>query len=86
MAHGQVKSFVLKLKKIIYGQKQVMRVRNRHLYQTLIDIGFGQSKYDKCLYNQICLMFAVYVDNGIFVSPDDNKISKYISATGSTMS
>lgn len=75
---GGRKSHVLKLKKNLYGQKQAGRVWNRHLHKKLKQIGFQQSQYDDCLYYKGRTMFAVYVDDGIFISNDSDDINKCI--------
>jgi Reverse transcriptase (RNA-dependent DNA polymerase) len=70
------RSHVLKLIKNLYGQKQAGRVWNQHLHKNLLDLGWKQSKADDCLYYKNQVMFAVYVDDGIFVSPDDNQLAE----------
>ncbi len=60
---------VLKLIKNLYGQKQAGRVWNQHLHDKLINLGWEQSKADECLYYKNDVLFIVYVDDGILVSP-----------------
>ena len=79
MRHGRGKTHVLRLLKNLYGQKQAGRVWNKHLHAKLSSIGFQQSKYDDCLYYRGTTMFAVYVDDGIFASPNDEDINQAIN-------
>ena len=72
------KDYVLELHKNLYGQKQAGRVWNEHLKDGLQKIGFSQSKVDECLFFRGTTMFAVYVDDGIFIDRDKNKIDKAI--------
>ena len=76
---GSRKTHVLQLIKNLYGQKQAGRVWNKHLHSKLVQIGFRQSKYNKCLYVRGKTLFAVYVDDGIFASPSDDEITKAIA-------
>ena len=72
--HGNGKTHVLKLLKNLYGQKQAGRVWNQHLVKGLTDIGFKQSKVDECAFFRGNVIFIVYVDDGIFASPDNKAI------------
>ena len=78
MAHGKGKTHVLQLIKNLYGQKQAGRVWNLHLKERLIKIGFIPSSYNECLFFRHNVMFVVYVDDGIFVSPSSENIDKAI--------
>jgi hypothetical protein len=60
---------VLKLIINLYGQRQAGRVWNQHLHEKLIDQGWTQSTADECLYFKGSVLFVVYVDDGILVSP-----------------
>ncbi len=73
------KSHMLQLVKNLNGQKQAGRVWKRHLHSKLTSIGFQQSKYNKCLYFRGNTLFEVYVDNGIFTSPNDEDTTKDMS-------
>ena len=77
--HGNGKTHVLKLLKNLYGQKQAGRVWNQHLVKRLKAIGFQQSKVDECVFFRDNVIFIVYVDDGIFASPDKQAIDKAIS-------
>jgi hypothetical protein len=71
-------SHVIKLIKNLYGQKQAGRVWNKHLEAGLMKIGFQPSKIDPCLYYKGQVVFLVYVDDGIFLSPSKKAIDKAI--------
>lgn len=70
---------VLKLQKAIYGLKQSGRVWNDTLDEVLKSIGFKRSKNEACLYakqqQQQHSYIAVYVDDLIIISYDENEIS-----------
>jgi Reverse transcriptase (RNA-dependent DNA polymerase) len=66
---GTRETHVIKLWKNLYGQKQAGRVWNQHLNKSLIKLGWTQSSVDDCLYYKGCVMFVVYVDDGILISP-----------------
>jgi hypothetical protein len=68
------KTHVLKLIKNLYGQKQAGRVWNQHLHEKLLKLGWEQSKADECLYYKNDVLFIVYVDDGILVSPTKSHI------------
>jgi Reverse transcriptase (RNA-dependent DNA polymerase) len=63
----------------LYGQRQAGRVWNQHLHSALLELGWKQSKVDDCLYYKGKVVFVVYVDDGILVSPDSNQIQVELS-------
>jgi hypothetical protein len=69
---------VIKLIKNLYGQKQAGRVWNQHLHNKLIELGWEQSKADECLYYHGDVLFIVYVDDGILVSPIQQHIDEQL--------
>jgi hypothetical protein len=73
------KQHVLKLLANIYGQKQAGRVWNAFLVDKLREIGFIQSLVDDCVFYRDDLIFIVYVDDGIFLGPNDDAISNAIT-------
>ena len=78
MRRGGTKTHVLQLMKNLYGQKQAGRVWNKHLHAKLSSLGFKRSNYDDCLYYKGKTLFAVYVDDGIFASPNAKDIDEAI--------
>jgi hypothetical protein len=76
--YGDGKTHVLKLLKNLYGQKQAGRVWNQHLVDGLKSIGFQQSSIDECVFYRKNVIFVVYVDDGIFASPDNAAIDDAI--------
>jgi hypothetical protein len=64
----------LKLKKNLYGAKQAGRVWNQHLNHKLTELGWTQSNADDCLYYKNDVLFTVYVDDGIFISPSEQHV------------
>jgi hypothetical protein len=77
--YGNGRTHVLKLLKNLYGQKQAGRVWNEHLVSGLREIGFEQSKVDECVFYRGKTIFVVYVDDGIFASPNEEEIDKAIN-------
>ena len=75
---GSSKSHVLQLLSNLYGQKQAGRVWNSYLVDKLEEIGFKPSLVDDCVFYRDNVIFIVYVDDGIFICPDDDKISQAI--------
>jgi hypothetical protein len=73
---GTRATHVLKLIKNLYGQKQAGRVWNKHLHAKLLELGWVQSQADECLYYKGSVLFVVYVDDGILVSPSEMELSK----------
>jgi len=73
------KSYVLKLLRNLYGQKQAGRVWNQFLHAGLIDMGFKQSRIDPCVYYRGKTIFLVYVDDGILINPDPSVIDNVIA-------
>ena len=76
--HGSSKDHVLQLLSNLYGQKQAGRVWNSYLVEKLEEIGFKPSLVDDCVFYRDNVIFIVYVDDGIFICPEDNKISQAI--------
>lgn len=67
----------LKILKKIYGQWQAGRIWSLHLKDGLQRCGFLQSAVDECIYYQENVIFMVYVDDAILLSPS----KKYIDAS-----
>jgi hypothetical protein len=62
----------------LYGQKQAGRVWNSFLVEKLLSLGFQQSLIDECVFYRDDVIFIVYVDDGIFLGPDDHKLTNVI--------
>jgi hypothetical protein len=74
VADGDSMDYVLKLLKNIYGQKQAGRVWNEYLVEKLISLGYKSSMIDDCVFFRGDIIFMIYVDDGIFLGPDDEKL------------
>ena len=70
---------VLKLIRNIYGQKQGPKVWGDFLHQGLTKASFVQSKVDPCLYYREGLIFLVYIDDCLLLSPSDAMIDQGIN-------
>jgi hypothetical protein len=77
--YGNGRTHVLKLIRNVYGAKQAGRVWNLHLIKGLNSIGFKQSNADECVFFRGSTIFAVFVDDGIFVSPHKSEIDQAIA-------
>ena len=76
--YGNGKTHVLQLLKNLYGQKQAGRVWSQHMSKGLRSIGFRPSAVDECVFYRGNVIFLVYVDDGIFASPDASEVDKAI--------
>ena len=84
-SHGNSKDHVLMLLSNLYGQKQAGRVWNSFLVEKHFSLSFQQSLIDECVFYHDDVIFIVYVDDGIFLGPDDHKLTnviKQIKKTG----
>ena len=72
------KSHMLKLKRIVYGQKQAGWVWNQYMDQGMKSIGFTPSKFDPCLYYRNSIIFLVYIDDCIVFGPNDKSIDEVV--------
>jgi hypothetical protein len=68
----------MKLLKIIYRQKQAGCVWNSYLVEKQSSINFKPSLIDDCVFFRDDVIFMVYVDNGIFIGPDDEQLKSII--------
>jgi Reverse transcriptase (RNA-dependent DNA polymerase) len=76
-SEGSRKKNCLLLKKNVYGQRQAGRVWNQYLLHVgLVARGFKQSKIDMCLYYRNRVALLLYVDDGIFLGPNQSDIDE----------
>ena len=73
---GNRSAYCLRLVKNLYGQKQAGRVWNQFLHDGLVARGFTQSDVDMCVYYRKSVMLMVYVDDGIFIGPNQSDIDE----------
>ena len=69
---------ILKLVNSLYGQKQAGRLRNKFLEKWLLKLGYKPSAVDPCVYYRKVVIFPVYVDDRIFMSPNKSSVDKAI--------
>jgi hypothetical protein len=79
VAEGDSMDYVLKLLRNMYGQKQAGQVWNEYLVEKLISLGYKASMIEDCVFFRGGVTFMVYVDDGIFLGPDDEKLQAAIS-------
>ena len=78
---GTKETHVLKLHKNVYGQKQAGRVWFEYLKKKLIeDVGFVQSKFDRCLFYKGSTVYVLYTDDSILAGPSQAEINETIAA------
>eukprot|EP00804_Cyclotella_cryptica_P018847 CCRYP_018299-RD/>CCRYP_018299-RD protein AED:0.38 eAED:0.38 QI:0/-1/0/1/-1/1/1/0/160 len=83
--HGSSKDHLLMLLSNLYGQKHAGCVWNSYLVDKLRSIGFQPSLIDECIFFCDDVIFIVYVDDGIFLGPNDQSLTnviREISAAG----
>ena len=73
MAGGN-ENHCLKILKNIYGQRQAGRIWSLHLKKGLQECGFRQSAVDECVFYKKQVIFMVYVDDAILLSPLKSEI------------
>jgi Reverse transcriptase (RNA-dependent DNA polymerase) len=78
IAGGNRKTHALKILRNLYRQKQSGRVWNKHLHNKLIEIGWIQSIADDCVYYNGNVIFCVYVNDGILLSPSSENLRKCV--------
>jgi Reverse transcriptase (RNA-dependent DNA polymerase) len=72
---GSQDTHCLHVLKNIYSGKDPRRTWNQYLVKGLKELGFEQSSADECVFYQGTTTFMVYVDHGILVNPDKEKIN-----------
>ena len=89
VVHGNTKGFnvsggnnnhCLKILKNIYGQRHSSRIWSLHLKKGLQACGFTQSQVDKCVFYNDTVIFMVYVDDAILLSPHSKSIDASLQA------
>ena len=67
-------NYCLMILKNIYGQRQAGQKWSSHLKKGLQECGFSQSKVDECMFYKDTVIFMVYVDDAILLSPHSKAI------------
>lgn len=73
------KDYVLQILNNLYGQKHASWVWYQYLVKGLLELGFKQSKVDKCVFYYGSSILLVYVDDSILMGPDDKELQKLVS-------
>ncbi|KAL7474843.1 hypothetical protein ACHAW6_000792 [Cyclotella cf. meneghiniana] len=76
--HGSSKDHVLMLLSNLYGQKQAGRIWNSYVVEKLCNIGFQPPLIDECVFFRDDVIFIVYVDDGIFLGPNNQTLTDVI--------
>ena len=72
------KTHCLQLLRNIYGTKQAPRVWFQYLEKGLKELGFTPSQLDPCLFYRGNVIFMVYIDDCILISPNKDEVDKVI--------
>ncbi len=76
--HPSKQNGVVKLIKNVYGLKDASKTWVDHLSKGLIEFGFIQSKIDPCLFIKNSVLFCLYVDDAICLTPHKKDADKLI--------
>ena len=77
--NGKNLDYVLKIHRNIYGQKQAGQVWNHYLVNKLLnELGFKQSKVDKCVFYRDQTLYALHTDNSFLAIPSEKEIDHII--------
>jgi hypothetical protein len=71
-------TWVLELQQNMYGLKQAGCNWYQRLHQELLQLGFRQSKVDKCLFYTTNCIIVIYVDDCPLFSPNDSTLNGII--------
>ncbi|KAL7477715.1 hypothetical protein ACHAW6_003505 [Cyclotella cf. meneghiniana] len=78
--HGSSKDHILLLLSNLHGQKQADRIWNSYLVEKLCSIGFQPMLIAECAFFHDDVIFIVYVDDGIFLGPNNQNLTNIIHA------
>ena len=71
--------YVLQLHHNVHGPKQAGPVWNQYLVDKLTnELGFVQSKVDKCVLYQGTVTYVLYTDNSIIARPNEKEIDQTV--------
>lgn len=73
---GKNDDYVLKLKRILYGQKQAGREWKKYIIEKLESIGFKQSEHDECVLYRGKVIYVLYTDDTIITAPNNTLIDE----------
>jgi Reverse transcriptase (RNA-dependent DNA polymerase) len=76
--HPSKQQNVVKLIKNVYGLKDASKTWLDHISKGLIEYGFKRSEVDPCLFVKNTLIFCLYVDNAICLTPNKEDADQFI--------
>jgi Reverse transcriptase (RNA-dependent DNA polymerase) len=76
--HPSKQETVVKLIKNVYGLKDASKTWVNHISKGLIEFGFSKSEVDPCLFIKGNLLFCLYVDDAICLTPNKKDADKLI--------
>ena len=77
--HPSRQNEVVKLIKNVYGLADASYTWHMHVKRGLLSCGFRQSQVDPCLFYKNNMLFILYVDDAICLTPDKSKADQLIS-------
>jgi hypothetical protein len=69
---------VVRLKKALYGCLESALLWYRHINQTLVEAGYHQNEYDKCVYSGHGCILLIYVDDVFIAAGNDEDKSRVV--------
>ena len=79
MSKGDLKDYVLRVDRNVYGQRQASRIWHKHLVNILTnDLNFRQSSFDECIFYRGKTIYLLYTDDSILAGPNKGKIETII--------
>ena len=76
--HPSKQDEVVKLIQNVYGLADASYTWHLHVKRGLLLCGFWQSQVDPCLFYKHDMLFILYVDDAICLTPDKDKADKLI--------
>ena len=76
--HPSKQNKVVKLIQNVYGLVDASYTWHLHVKKGLMNLGFNQSEVDPCLFYKDGILFVLYVDDAICLTPDKRKADKVI--------
>ena len=76
--HPSKQNEMVKLIQNVYGLADASYTWHLHVKRGLLSCGFSQSKVDPCLFYKQDMIFILYVDDAICLTPEKNKADKLI--------
>eukprot|EP00980_Cylindrotheca_fusiformis_P002180 scaffold499_cov120-Cylindrotheca_fusiformis.AAC.3 len=77
--HPSKQEHIVKLIKNVYGLADASKTWHDHIKSGLLEFGFEQSKVDPCLFIKGNVLFILYVDDAVCLTPDKSNADQLIA-------